>query len=316
MKGLFLTVAVAALVLSCVAHAAFVVNDDIIHKVNSNPQVNWKAGHNQFSFWTHDEVRAILKTKVSSHEESSRLSSSSSSLSAGPDSALPSSFDARDKWGSCVHPIRNQLKCGSCWAFSASEVLSDRYCIASNSTVDVVLSPQYLVSCDGYDMGCNGGNLGNVWSWMKEHGIVSDACLPYTSGAGSVEPCPSQCADGSAFKWYRAASYKHIGSWIVFWKRVEEIQTAIMDNGPVQAAFTVYEDFMSYKSGVYKHTSGGMLGGHAIKIVGWGSENGEDYWLVANSWGPTWGLQGFFKILRGKDECGIEADVYGGEPAL
>ena len=93
-----------------------------------------------------------------------------------------------------------------------------------------------------------------------------------------MEPCPTHCSDGSAFKWYKAASYKHIGSFIIFWKRVEEIQTALMENGPVQAAFTVYQDFMSYQSGVYKHTSGGMLGGHAIKIVGWGSENGEDYW--------------------------------------
>lgn len=63
-----------------------------------------------------------------------------------------------------------------------------------------------------------------------------------------------------------------------------------MTNGPVEAAFEVYSDFMNYKSGVYKHTTGSLEGGHAVKILGWGVENGEDYWLVANSWSPAWGL--------------------------
>ena len=66
--------------------------------------------------------------------------------------------------------------------------------------------------------------------------------------------------------------------------------------------------------GVYQHTSGGILGGHAIKILGWGEENGSPYWLVANSWNPDWGLHGYFKILRGSNECGIEDQVVAGLP--
>lgn len=64
----------------------------------------------------------------------------------------------------------------------------------------------------------------------------------------------------------------------------EQIMAEIMKNGPVEAAFTVYSDFPSYKSGVYQHVSGDQLGGHAIKIIGWGVEDGTKYWLVANSW--------------------------------
>ncbi len=79
-------------------------------------------------------------------------------------------------------------------------------------------------------------------------------------------------------------------------------------------AFTVYADFPSYKSGVYQHVSGSELGGHAIKILGWGVENGTPYWLVANSWNEDWGDKGFFKILRGKNECGIESSIVGGLP--
>lgn len=74
-----------------------------------------------------------------------------------------------------------------------------------------------------------------------------------------------------------------------------------------------YEDFLTYKSGVYQHTTGGVDGGHAIKIMGWGSENGTAYWLVANSWNEDWGDKGTFKILRGKDECGIEDQIIAGK---
>lgn len=78
-----------------------------------------------------------------------------------------------------------------------------------------------------------------------------------------------------------------------------------MTRGPVQAMFTVYSDFLSYKSGVYRHVTGQELGGHSVKIVGWGVENKVGYWLVANSWNEDWGDNGFFKIQRGDDECGI-----------
>lgn len=70
-----------------------------------------------------------------------------------------------------------------------------------------------------------------------------------------------------------------------------------MTNGPIEASFSVYEDFLTYKSGVYKHTTGSYLGGHAIKVLGWGVEGGEDYWLCANSWNNEWGANGYFKIL-------------------
>jgi cathepsin B len=77
----------------------------------------------------------------------------------------------------------------------------------------------------------------------------------------------------------------------------------------VEAAFTVYEGFENYVSGVYHKTSDNILGGHAIKIVGWGVDNGTKYWKVANSWNPYWGENGYFRIVRGVNECGIEDSV-------
>jgi len=89
-----------------------------------------------------------------------------------------------------------------------------------------------------------------------------------------------------------------------------------MTNGPVEASFEVYDDFPTYKSGVYYYTKGAALGGHAIKIVGWGVEGGVPYWRVANSWNGDWGDKGFFKIRRGTNECGIEAGVVAGIPII
>nr|BAN20674.1 cathepsin B [Riptortus pedestris] len=87
-----------------------------------------------------------------------------------------------------------------------------------------------------------------------------------------------------------------------------------MDYGPVVADFMVYEDFYSYKEGVYQHKMGEEVSGHAVRIIGWGTENDTPYWLVANSWDTYWGDKGFFKIRRGYNECGFEDNVTAGRP--
>merc|ERR1711957_371367 len=92
------------------------------------------------------------------------------------------------------------------------------------------------------------------------------------------------------------------------------IQTAIMAGGPMETAFTVYSDFENYASGIYHHVSGGMAGGHAVKMVGWGVENGRKYWKIANSWNPFWGEKGYFRIVRGTNEGGIEGEAVASSP--
>lgn len=217
--------------------------------------------------------------------------------------SIPTEFDSRKEWPNCIHPIRNQEKCGSCWAFGATEVLSDRYCIKEG--VNVVLSPEYLLSCDHIDQGCNGGNLMFAWLFQYWTGVASDDCVPYTSGDGKTGTCPTTCKNGSEIKLYKS-NFAHAHT------SVSSIQMDIIANGPLEAAFTVYQDFMAYKSGVYVHTTGQMLGGHAVKIVGWGNNGSTDYWIVANSWGTSWGEEGFFNIAFG--QCGIDSGCYSATP--
>ena len=219
---------------------------------------------------------------------------------------VPDDFDARVYFKDCVHPIRDQEKCGSCWAFSASEAMSDRLCIASSGKIDVILSPEKILECDASDMGCNGGELENVWSFLENVGTTPDTCDPYTSGSGTVPKCShkSQCADSSA----TYTNFKCAKGSVVEATTAEQIKNNLYVHGPMQTGFQVYSDFFNYKSGVYHYVSGRLEGGHAVKILGWGSQDGMDYWLCGNSWGTKWGEAGYFKIAVG--ECQIDESVW------
>lgn len=222
--------------------------------------------------------------------------------------SLPRNFDARKIWPECINEVRNQNQCGSCWAFSAASVLSDRFCIATNSTNKPYLSPQDMVSCDVSNNACNGGLLDKAWDYLEKYGIVQEDCFPYKSGDGKTIPqCPQgKCIDGDS----KFAKFKAIAKSSKALKCVTQIKKEIFSNGPVQTGFYVYEDFMHYKSGIYQYTYGRKLGGHAVKIIGWGEDNGDAYWIVQNSWGITWGEEGFFRIKMG--ECMIDRNGFAG----
>jgi cathepsin B len=307
------------------------LTQELVDYVNS-AQTMWKAGENEhFKFMPIDVIKATMGVRdppIDFHMDE---------IEASEPKDLPDTFDSRQKWASCptVHEVRDQASCGSCWAFGAVEAISDRICIHSDGKQTPHISAEDLLTCCwGCGMGCNGGFPPMAWHWWVWSGLVTGSnytdksgCSPYkippcdhhTTGrfkpCGKIVPTPScekKCIDGypksyNEDKHYGAKTYR-VSS------KVEAIQREIMTNGPVEAAFTVYADFVSYKSGVYKHTTGGALGGHAIKILGWGTENGNPYWLVANSWNTDWGDSGFFKILRGSNECGIEGSVVAGIP--
>lgn len=166
-----------------------------------------------------------------------------------------------------------------------------------------------MVSCDFLDMGCNGGWLGNAWSYLEKTGIVTDSCFPYASGDGKAPKCVKKCVSGESF-----TKYKCKKGTVVTAKNPEAAKSLIYAGGPAETRFTVFEDFMSYKTGVYQYTTGKQLGGHAIKVVGWGQENGINYWICANSWSTSWGEDGFFRIAFG--ECGIDEQVVACTPDL
>ena len=251
---------------------------------------------------------------------------------------LPESYDPREKYPKCesLNEVRDQANCGSCWAFGATEAMSDRICIHSDQKLQTSVSAQNLLTCcSSCGLGCHGGYPSSAWKYWQTTGISTGGlygdiktCQPYFLppcdhyGEGSHGDCPPQvetpqcktdCSDGNKKEYenemtYGESVYSIIGE--------ENIMKEIYENGPVEGTYYIYEDFITYKSGIYQHVVGELIGDHDIKILGWGVENGVKYWICVNSWNEEWGDKGFFKIKRGNNECGIENIAYAGMPKL
>jgi cathepsin B len=311
-----------------------VLTEQLINEINA-AQTTWKASPSKFMSWSEHSIKRLMGVRPEYFEQIKHLQA----VEHAVPNDLPAEFDARVQWPNCptLKEVRDQGSCGSCWALAAVEAMTDRVCIASNGAQNAHISAEDLTACcSSCGYGCDGGFPQAAWSYYKNTGLVTggnyntkQGCEPYTIPAcdhhvnGSLPPCQAEqptptcskkCIDGYAIPF---AKDKHFGE-SVYSVRSEQVQieTEIFKNGPVEAAFTVYADFLAYKSGVYKHTSGSVLGGHAVKILGWGVEDSTPYWLVANSWNADWGDMGYFKILRGKNECGIESGIVAGAPKL
>ena len=214
--------------------------------------------------------------------------------------------------------------------------MTDRTCVHSNGSRNIHYSAENLVSCcHSCGDGCNGGYPGSAFMYWVHGGIVSggaynssQGCQPYEippcehhvpgsrpkcNGEVPTPKCVKKCETGYG-KDYEGDLHTGKESYSLP-SDERQIMYDIMTNGPVEGAFSVYVDFLHYKKGVYRHTHGKFLGGHAIRILGWGEENGQKYWLAANSWNFDWGDGGFFKILRGSDHCGIESEIVSGIPS-
>ncbi|KHJ99375.1 papain family cysteine protease [Oesophagostomum dentatum] len=249
---------------------------------------------------------------------------------------IPESFDAREQWPQCdsIKLIRDQANCGSCWAVASASAMSDRLCVQSKGKIKTLISDTDILSCCTYcGKGCQGGYAKKGWEFVVNSGASSggpygqkDVCKPYAfhpCGYRNGQPYYGECRPREktpACKFTCQKGYKTsyqsdkimAKSAYYVTNSVEAIQKEIMTNGPVQASFIVYSDFRIYKSGVYVHTAGKEEGGHAVRIIGWGTENGVPYWLITNSWNTDWGENGLFRMLRGSNECLIEQSVVAG----
>jgi len=263
------------------------------------------------------------------------------------DAPVPEAFDSETNWPSCaktIGDIRDQSNCGCCWAFAGAEAASDRMCIATGGKMLMPLAAQDVCFCASFD-GCGGGQITTPWTFIKSKGSVtggqyessgpfgagycSDFTLPHCHHHGPVgnDPYPSEgapgCASQSSPKCPRTCGANATGDHGTFAQDKytfegrmmtasgeTAIKQMIMEGGPVETAFTVYSDFENYAGGVYAHTTGQAVGGHAVKFVGWGTDSGVKYWKVANSWNPYWGEKGYFRIKVGSPG-GIDDSVTG-----
>lgn len=331
LKILFLSL-VAVANASILNHHNYIFSDAFINEINAKA-TTWKAGRNFHPETSTNYIVGLMGL----HPDHQRYMPEKAPRLLGFES-LPESFDPREKWSNCpsISMVWDQGGCGSCWAFGAATAMSDRMCIHSSGNTQVHVSPENLLSCcHSCGFGCNGGFPGAAWEYWHTRGLVSgglygshDGCQPYvlkpcehhvngTRGPctedGRTPMCHHEC-ENPDYKVSYEKDLTHGQKAYSVHQNQEDIMRELMTNGPVEGAFTVFSDFPNYKTGVYQHVSGTALGGHAIRILGWGVDNGTPYWLVANSWNYDWGDKGLFKILRGQDHCGIESSVVAGLP--
>jgi C1A family cysteine protease len=197
-----------------------------------------------------------------------------------------------------VTPVKDQAQCGSCWAFSTTGGVEGAVQIKTGNLVSV--SEQQLVDCAGSsgNQGCNGGLMDDAFGWIvKNKGIGTEASYPYTARDGACKTGIAAAATISGFKDIPRSNEK-------------ALQSAV-DMQPVSVAIEADQSgFQHYKSGVFSGPCGKSLD-HGVLAVGYGTDGGKDYWKVKNSWGLSWGDQGYIRLARGTDLCGIaEAASY------
>jgi C1A family cysteine protease len=228
----------------------------------------------------------------------------------------PSSWDWRNVNGeNWVTPIRDQEECGSCYAFGAIAAMETMYNIQKNDpNIDLDLSEQFVVSCSQSfpwgNRGCCGGLLSETLLFLRTQGVPSESCFPYVAvdangrdaydcpfGPPSNDPvkCSDRCSD------WKSQVFRINSFYTLYLK--ESIKIAVSTYGPVMAGFKVYEDFKDYSGGIYEHEYGAYAGNHLVAIIGY--DDSQGYWICKNSWGTSWGEDGFFRIKYG--ECGIDS---------
>lgn len=267
---------------------------------NKDKDQSYTMSMNHFGHITSEEFKFYfasgLRPELSTKPFADRYKAEKTYIS---EDSLPSEVN----WvtSGAVTEVKNQGACGSCWSFSATGALEGAYFLKTGKLVS--FSEQELVSCDHVDLGCNGGAMDNAWQFAEQNnGLCSEEGFPYTSGQGVRGFCNTTCkaVEGSLPTNIVDVQHDEIS-----------LQQAVAQQ-PVSVAIEADESaFQFYSSGVLTAHCSQRLD-HGVLVVGYGKDPDQnvDYWLVKNSWGPMWGLNGYIKLERGVEleeggECGV-----------
>ena len=279
--------------------AKWIDNHVYIQRVNAL-NLTYTLGHNQFSGLSNTEfsqwVRKYLRVEAPLY------------LTPPRGMAITGYQESID-WTEqgVVTSVKDQGQCGSCWSFSAIGSLESAYAIQTGQLID--FAEQQLVDCDtfgngGRDHGCNGGLMDNAFTWiMKNGGICSNADYPYVSGTTKTAgACQTTCVEvkGTVIKTFVDVTPNSDDAFIT-----------ALNKQPVSVAIEADQrEFQLYKSGILTANCGTNLD-HGVLAVGYGTDQGINYYKVKNSWSTSWGEKGYIRLARGdkynagKGQCGI-----------
>jgi C1A family cysteine protease len=279
----------------------WVNNNKFIEEINSQ-NLTYKLGHNQFSGMDSNDFSKYLGISGLLYKDAENIRNTNSDW---VNITVPLSVNWVSK--GAVTNVKDQGQCGSCWSFSTTGALEGAYFIKYGTLES--FSEQQLVDCDNYrnggkDLGCKGGLMDNAFTWIGDNGgLCSENDYPYFSGETKTNgPCKTTCKNIKNSK---------ITEFIDIIKSSDDEMMKAISNQPVSIAIEADQrDFQLYKSGVFSASCGVNLD-HGVLVVGYGNENNLDYYLVKNSWGTSWGDDGYIKLGRGKQynngdgQCGL-----------
>ncbi|CAH1110214.1 unnamed protein product [Psylliodes chrysocephalus] len=249
-------------------------------------EVRYYLGVNQFADMTDEEFSDMLQLQVSNKP---KIMANVQEFSK--DLKVPDSINWLEK--GAVLPIRDQGDCGSCWAFSSVATIEGQNAIKNN--VSIVLSPKQLVDCSNSygNGGCNGGNQFLAYTYIANFGIQSESSYPYST---EKTECKYSADDVAT----QISGYRRIQ------ENEEDLKAAVGTIGPISV--TILADTLKlYAGGIYDDAEAcsGIYVNHGVVVIGYGTEEGIDYWLIKNSWGTSWGESGYLRLHRNYSVCGI-----------
>nr|BAD29954.1 cysteine protease [Daucus carota] len=272
-------------------------NVGFVDRHNSMRNQSYKLGLNKFADLTNDEYRSLyLSGKMMKRERKNEDGFRSDRFVFEDGDHLPESVDWRDR--GAVAPVKDQGQCGSCWAFSTVGAVEGINKIVTGELIS--LSEQELVDCDnGYNQGCNGGLMDYAFEFIVKNG-----------GIDTEDDYPYKGVDGLCDQNRKNAKVVTINGYEDVPHNDEKSLKKAVAHQPVSVAIEAGgRAFQLYESGVFTGQCGTELD-HGVVAVGYGSENGKDYWIVRNSWGPDWGESGYIRLERNvastsTGKCGI-----------
>ncbi|CAN2388758.1 cysteine-type endopeptidase activity [Pristimantis euphronides] len=207
-------------------------------------------------------------------------------------SPLPLRFDWRDK--KLVTGVKNQLDCGACWAFSIVGAVESANAIKGQPLED--LSVQQVIDCSYLDRGCNGGSTDNALKWLNQSRtkLVRSSEYPFKATTGTCHYFPLT-EYGISIKGYEAYDFSNYE---------EEMMNVLINVGPL-AVIVDAVSWQDYLGGIIQHHCSSGHSNHAVLVVGFDKTGSIPYWIVKNSWGTSWGIDGYVHVKMGQNICGI-----------
>jgi cathepsin L len=268
----------------------FAKNVNLIRDFNENQAATegYTMGINQFTDYTSAEYRTLLGYNASAKRPNPIAVLDTTNLAASVDWTTQGA----------VTPVKNQQQCGSCWAFSTTGAMEGALAIKNKKLVS--LSEQELVDCAGSfgNQGCNGGLMDDGFKYLQAKGDELETSYAYTAQTGTCQTSKQSAADG-----VKASVVTGIKD--VTPQSCSDMMAAVQ-KGPVSVAIEADQaGFQHYSSGVFSGSCGTALD-HGVLVVGYGTDGGSDYWKVKNSWGTTWGDQGYTRMKKSCSATGRE----------